>query len=387
MESFSSCASVPNGLGVRKKGYTGVNGLKGCVSHVNQAHLSRKWVPNSRLRGKNSPCFDVVTYNILSDFFMDPDIGHNPNYPKEDLSRSKREGQLLMELENNKDTDVICLQEVDPDYFIDKIEPLMKSYGFCGCYMPETCGIIDGLSTFYKTANFDLVTQKSTTFNELLEKAIGRHPSVGSLCSAVTQHIQSQAVVMYTKLRCKRTGKVVTVANIHGWYGNYRKMDVTVMQISTAIRELVEYAGSDSQSYILCGDFNQEPKMPGYKVTQNGQLDPCEKEELRKYPKVSVNVNQDINLIDVVPKCFEHSAASIRSSYKEIMGKEPDITCCPDNADDQATLDYIWYDSNSMDCHEVLDVVSTDVLKSLKWCPNPVFPSDHLLMRAKFSFR
>ena len=50
------------------------------------------------------------------------------------------------------------------------------------------------------------------------------------------------------------------------------------------------------------------------------------------------------------------------------------------------TLDYFWYSSNKIECTDVLEMHDESVLESFHSCPNEVFPSDHLLMMAKFKF-
>ncbi|XP_077994983.1 uncharacterized protein LOC144448582 [Glandiceps talaboti] len=333
--------------------------------------------------------FDVITYNILSDFFMDPSTGHNSNYPIASLVRSERNHQLMKELENNKDTDIVCLQEVDNDYFADILQPLMQKLGFHGNFIQDGMGRISGQATFFQEDRFNLVDQKLLTFDSLLQKTIRRHhPELStSDFEAVTEHIRSPSVMILTKLRCKVTGKTLIFGNIHCWYNDLKTMDVTVMQLSTAINELSGNICSEDEAFFLCGDFNQYPNMPGYHVIQNGVLNETEKEELRRYPKVNLNsvTMQEISLVDIVPKCFGHSVDNFKSSYKEILGHEPNSCFCEDTQFIGA-LDYICYDSNTLYCQGVLDVVSDEVAQSLKYCPNPVFPSDHFLLRAKLSF-
>ena len=54
------------------------------------------------------------------------------------------------------------------------------------------------------------------------------------------------------------------------------------LQASLAIRLLTKFSGG--APHILCGDFNQEPHMPGYQIMQNGRLTEKDKETLRMFP-------------------------------------------------------------------------------------------------------
>lgn len=51
-----------------------------------------------------------------------------------------------------------------------------------------------------------------------------------------------------------------------------------------AFNGLVEFAGDVDKPLIFCGDFNQEPHLPGYKVMHDGDL--CEESVryLMKFP-------------------------------------------------------------------------------------------------------
>ena len=37
-----------------------------------------------------------------------------------------------------------------------------------------------------------------------------------------------------------------------------------------SINELIDFAGGADKPHILCGDFNQEPWLPGYELLQDG---------------------------------------------------------------------------------------------------------------------
>ena len=50
------------------------------------------------------------------------------------------------------------------------------------------------------------------------------------------------------------------------------------------------------------------------------------------------------------------------------------------------TLDYIWYSSDSLQVNAVLEMVDEDLIEPYHACPNQVFPSDHLSLKAYFRF-
>ena len=51
-----------------------------------------------------------------------------------------------------------------------------------------------------------------------------------------------------------------------------------------------------------------------------------------------------------------------------------------------AVLDYLWYGSDQLTCTQVFGMVDEEKIRPFVSCPNMVFPSDHMLMAAHFSF-
>eukprot|EP00057_Strongylocentrotus_purpuratus_P008192 XP_011662666.1 PREDICTED: uncharacterized protein LOC105437587 [Strongylocentrotus purpuratus] len=159
--------------------------------------------------------------------------------------------------------------------------------------------------------------------------------------------------------------------------------------------------------------------------------------ELRHHDDADIVCLQEEScLVDILPKWFCHSFKHFKSSYAEIQGEEPPFTCFTDNYGPQwidaytkhnrldgfleeseessdpptprhfplkvmdsslngsiappchiQTLDYIWYTAEKLHCLGVEEVVKKEAIAPFWACPNQVFPSDHLLMKAKFAFR
>ena len=63
-------------------------------------------------------------------------------------------------------------------------------------------------------------------------------------------------------------------------------------------------------------------------------------------------------------------------TFREILGSEML----------RDTLDYIWYSADSLQVNGVLEMVHEDLIKPHHACPNRVFPSDHLSLKAYFQF-
>ena len=89
--------------------------------------FSRVFIPNSNVCGKadSSKQFSIVSYNVLADchlFRNDYSFTHPDHLaPEYRLNKLMEEIQFL-------DADIVCLQEVEPDFFKDRLLPHMKGY-------------------------------------------------------------------------------------------------------------------------------------------------------------------------------------------------------------------------------------------------------------------
>jgi CCR4-NOT transcription complex subunit 6 len=108
--------------------------------------------------------FRVVTYNMLAEIYATAQM-----YPYCDfwaLSWDYRFQNLKLELEQT-DGDVVCLQEVQSDYFTSHIQPFMSSQGYEGIYKQKTrdamgmAGKVDGCAMFWRKSKLQCVENYS----------------------------------------------------------------------------------------------------------------------------------------------------------------------------------------------------------------------------------
>lgn len=79
---------------------------------------------------------------------------------------------------------------------------------------------------------------------------------------------------------------------------------------------------------------------------------------------------------DNLPECIPKNANGVYESDPEKYGTQLF----------KATLDYQWFNTNKLKCLRVLDVVDESVIQKLHALPNKIFPSDHLMIKASYSF-
>ncbi|CAB4002495.1 Hypothetical predicted protein, partial [Paramuricea clavata] len=106
-------------------------------------------------------------------------------------------------------------------------------------------------------------------------------------------------------------------------------------------------------------------------------------------------VNYDSVVLRKHKKSLTHPFKGSKSAYKSVLGSEPTFTHYECNEDFpkmlgsefmRDTLDYIWYSSDCLQVNGALEMVNEDLIKPHHACPNHVFPSDHLSLKACFQF-
>ncbi|XP_063964250.1 uncharacterized protein LOC129275081 isoform X1 [Lytechinus pictus] len=378
----------------------------------------------------------VVSYNILASIHIKP-RGY-PFCPTGHRETIERHHQLMVELRIHGDADIICLQEVETDYYHQTLLPELQSLGYHGVHHQKALGVREGVATFYRSERFRLEKQEAAHFKDWIAQKLEVEEIDGDLCEAIESRAEYETPILLTSVTCLNTGRPLTVANVHLVWQTSIVPDLNAMQAALAVQRLQEFSPPEG-ACIMCGDFNHRPDMPGYQLVRDGRLDDKSRMDLRKYPFHSKTNDEghekESCLVDVLPHWFCHSFKNLKSSYAEIRGKEPPFTCYTDDyglkwieaytkhnklegflgeqeeATDSPTprhfplkvmdsnlnrsiapprsiktLDYIWYSSEKLRCLGVEEVVGKEVIAPYWACPNQIFPSDHLLVKARFVF-
>lgn len=345
----------------------------------------RVFIPNPNFGGSadSSKQFSIVSYNILADchlFKNDYSFTH-PDHLEPDYRLNK-----LMEEIQFLDADIVCLQEVDPDFYQDQLLPHMKGHGYEGFHKKRTEDFFDeGEATFYRTSRFTLVDVSLHRVADLVEKEFvdGMDPSV---VAAVRRYMDRSDVLVITRLQCNNSGQQITVGNIHVTWGEMKVPDVQSLQIACAIKEIVSKAGAEAYPHIICGDFNSEPFSPGYLMAKDGYLsDEGTINKLQQLQNLQFPDGRTEALVNCLWSGFQHTSSSLKSVYLETQGVEPEITSY--NRVMCACVDYQFYSSSSLDAVGVLQTASKERIMETGGTPNCFFPSDHVSMKAVFSFK
>ncbi|XP_035827524.1 actin cytoskeleton-regulatory complex protein pan1 [Aplysia californica] len=327
-------------------------------------------------------CFSVVTYNILADCHLRRwDYSFTePQY----LDQTYRHNLMMKELDY-LDGDVVCLQEVNPLYYTQTLYPAMLNRGYDGHFMKRTKDFYDeGEATFVKTSKFDVVSSEGISLKDLAFKEVETAGLSEEVARAAKKYLDRADVILLSRLTCKKTGKTVTICNIHVVY-DLAAPDVQCVQVASAIKELVSKAGNDLNPHIICGDFNSEVTSPGYQLAKEGYLSDAHIRNLQAMETMDNTDGSSRSIINHLWRAFQHASSNLRSAYETAVGKEPTVTSY--NKNTYVCLDYIFHSASSLDTVGVLEVLDKHVVDSVRGLPSPGIPSDHLSLKSIFRIK
>ncbi|GFS27034.1 glucose-repressible alcohol dehydrogenase transcriptional effector [Elysia marginata] len=323
--------------------------------------------------------FSVVSYNILAECHWKR--GDYSFTPAEFMELDYRHSLLLKELDYLKG-DIVCLQEVEPQYYKDTLLPAMTARGYSGSFLKRTQEYYaEGEATFVKSSRFIVKSSEGISLKDLAYKEVDESGLSSEVSAAVKQYLDRADIIMLTQLECVKTGKTLTVANIHVVYAPPAP-DVQCIQIACAIKQLVAKAGNDLSPHIICGDFNSKVTMAGYQLAKDGYLSD---EHIRTLQALEALTNTDgssRSLIHHLWKAFQHTSSNLKSAYEVAMTKEPLYTSYTDH--EHGCLDYVFFSSASLDNVGVLEALDPAVINAM---PSAAIPSDHLSLKAVFRMK
>ena len=170
----------------------------------------------------------VTTYNVLADAYVRPE--YYPRVPRELLLRGARTEALARRI-LGLDTDVLCLQEVEPGPF-ERLSAALAAY--TAWFSPKT-GRAEGCATFVRTARVESA--------EFCEHRYGD---------------ASGHLALVTRLRCD--GLRLAVANTHAKWsprGTPNAEHFGWRQL-TELEEARSILVPEADAWIVCGDLNFE---------------------------------------------------------------------------------------------------------------------------------
>ncbi|XP_041354854.1 muscle M-line assembly protein unc-89-like [Gigantopelta aegis] len=327
--------------------------------------------------------FSIVSYNILADFNMRK-IANTYDYTEPQFLEQDYRHKLLIDELKYLDSDIVCMQEVNPDYFKNLLEPAMNSLGYQGGMMKRTLDSFnEGEATFFKINRFSLVDSQGVSLTELAYKEIEEAGLTDDVKAAAQKYLNKADVVYISQLRCNFTHKMVTIGNVHIVWDEHKHPDVQCIQIACAIKEVVNRAGSNDSSHIICGDFNLGSSTPGYQLACDGYLSDASLATLQAIENLDI-AGVSKSLVNHVWRAFQHTSSTLKSAYSTVQKHEPRLTTFTKFYHD--AVDYVFHNS-SLETLGVLETVNAEVIDATGGLPSKSFPSDHVSLKAELSFK
>ena len=271
---------------------------------------------------------------------------------------------------------VLChvpCQEVGTNYQ-PTLRASLEAQGYEGQFLAKELGTEEGEATFWRRGVWRLLEARHLTFNQLLEGAVAR----AGLATALAAEVARDHVVLVTKLEHRATGRALTVANLHTIWDDFRQLDVAALHVAMAVR-----AVAGEGAVVVAGDYNSLPSMEPYLLATQGGLTPAQLEGLRG--KGGGVLGEAGPLATCLAAEFTTPTLHLASAYKVVRGEEPRLTNFDDYDGSHPAdwcLDYLLYSPAALAPTMVLDTVGVPEAR----IPDSTFPSDHLSIKAAFTF-
>ncbi|XP_004527106.1 2',5'-phosphodiesterase 12 [Ceratitis capitata] len=324
----------------------------------------------------------VVSYNILADLYADSDYTRThlfPYCPPYALKIDYRKQLYIKEI-IGYNADIICLQEVDVKIFDLDLVPILESdeYGYQGVIAQKgTCG--EGVAIFYHKSRFEMYCKHELNigegirtlplFADLWKKIENNKNLVERICDRST-------TLQVLILKCKENGRYLLVTNTHLYFHpdadhiRLLQMGFAMLYVKHIYNDFLKKINlSDERelSLIFSGDFNSVPECGIYKLMIEG------------------NVGKDfVDWISNREEAVRNVTLSQPFKMKSACGTPPYTNYTHAFA---ACLDYIFYQSDRLQVHQVVPLPTEDELKSHTAIPSVVFPSDHVALVADLKFK
>uniref|UniRef100_A0A1I8HPV7 Endo/exonuclease/phosphatase domain-containing protein n=2 Tax=Macrostomum lignano TaxID=282301 RepID=A0A1I8HPV7_9PLAT len=325
----------------------------------------RQWVSVSQHATEET--FTLASYNILSEQLLRKSSYFHKIKP-ENWNRDVRHLRLITELES-LNTDLLCLQEVDRDYWVQHLETDLRLRGFtiCACSW-RSAAPVEGVVICARDATFRRVNvaKESSGLNDggclsdLVTARLlnARQPDF----EALSEYASAPQRYCLLRLEHRATGRQLTIGSAH------------------AVAMIAETASAaKGGAFLVCGDFNSTPDSLAYHcvVRKTGEYTSSSWESLQKQQLPLMKV-----LLGESGKQFCRGQ-SISSAYLDVLGSEP--ACTLNLTNNSGCVDFIFYELQHLRPLAALEVPSWYIQRDKDCTPDHNLASDHLSIAAKFS--
>ncbi|XP_032818945.1 protein angel homolog 2 [Petromyzon marinus] len=213
---------------------------------------------------RNQMAFSVMTYNILSQTLLEDNAYLYRHCNRSVLEWAYRFPNLIQEIERFN-ADVLCLQEVQKDHYIDQLKPHLIKLGYSCHYKMRTGDKNDGCAICFKRSRFSLRSWHAVEYYRPGVSLMDRD-NVGTI--AVLQPLPQEGT---SSAPYAQFPPSVCIANTHLLF-NPKRGDIKLAQLALLLAEIDKVSDGGRLPVLLCGDFNSVPGSPLYHFLRHGYL-------------------------------------------------------------------------------------------------------------------
>lgn len=348
--------------------------------------------------------FTILTYNLLADLYAKASADHSNYCPAWALAWQYRKRNLLKELLGYK-ADIMCLQEVQSDHYLDFWAPELQKAGYMPIYKKKTTELytdnkyaIDGCATFYRRDRFALVKKYEVEFNKAALSLADQIPNPQLKKTALNRLLKDNVALIAVLEALQPASpesaarrQLICVANTH-IHANPELTDVKLWQVHTLLKGLEKIAASADIPMLVAGDFNSTPGSPAHSLLVHGKIEAGVLEPTND----PLGFLKDQKLQHQLPLASAYAVLSDAQSTETKLLKqkqrldalyhEPLFTNYA--KDFRGTLDYILFSTDSLVPTGLLELpADTEVVsKPEEALPNATWSSDHIALLAEFQY-
>ncbi|XP_067946489.1 uncharacterized protein [Watersipora subatra] len=319
--------------------------------------------------------FTLLTYNILAECArVQSDYSYTDNIHLGIDYRSCR----IMEEIKHFDCDIVCLQEVDVDYYNKSLAKMLEMLGYDGTFLKRRgTKYPEGEATFYKTSKFRSKSHHTFCYTDLAHRDIEKVEHEDEVKNLLKCHVEREAVLLVSILTDRQSDRDIVIGNTHIAWTKFIDLALPCMQACYAMKIMDKLSNHGELPFSLCGDFNTRSTDPGYQATSEGYLNDHSIRELQKLDTIILPDGSKNSLVNLLWHAFQHPVRDIKSAYLAVQGNEPELTSV--NYVMRAAVDYIWGS-------QLKTLAVTKVNTLHHYMPNIIYPSDHVSLQVTYSF-
>lgn len=324
------------------------------------------------------PKLSVISYNLLAPSFAKPLWYTNSDIKHLDWSCRCKKIEAQFKSHN---ADLVCLQELQESDFKNWLKPYMRTLGYDGVMYRKHRenpyeSAEDGCATFFKENRFNLISENRLDYSDYARKMSTSFRDEVAM-SQFALPVHNVGILCQLK---QSDGKSIWLVNTH-LHWNRKNPHTQLFQVKALLTELSRLSNSDP--FIICGDFNSVPGSAVHEYLKNGYIDT----KSNHFGTLCKTYSELFATTEQMRKYMEqrHEMQYIKSAYCEETMMMPFTKCVTGKYKFRGIIDYIWYSSDQFTPISLWkDLISREENDEELSLPNENHPSDHLLILAEF---